>query len=84
MADGNDVPFQRPEGTAPSADAPLDERERWSREFVEFYIALTGGETELEPLGHRWRAEYFMCLPDPRAYELLVAQEIADAIAGRS
>lgn len=77
MADGTFVPISRPTAPAPGRDAAETERAEWAEAFVIWLIEITGGENmEVEPLGHRWRMEYALCVPDPAAYERSVEKEI--------
>jgi hypothetical protein len=80
MADGSFEPRKRPASPAPGPNASREEREKWSEDFISWFIEITGGEVgDMEPAGHRWRTEFFSCVDDPAAYEHLVAVEIDTA-----
>lgn len=79
-ADGFDNKWQpsRLHRPAPAATGPLADREAWARPFTAWFLAMTGGDPEIDgvPSGHRWRMEYFDCVRDPQAFEQYAEEEI--------
>ncbi len=68
----------RPADPTPSSADTLEWREDWSRRFVAWFLAMTGGDVHPDggPVGHRWRLEYFECVRDPQAFEKYAENEI--------